>query len=42
MVKAGVGNEGVADYMQISSEIFFGALDSAVDEELTDRKKLDK
>ena len=42
MVKAGVGSGGLAENMQIPSEVFFGAMDSAVDEELADRKKLDK
>ena len=40
MVKAGVRVGG--GNVQIPSEVFFGALDSAVDEELADRKKLDK
>ena len=45
MVKAGVGSGGglAAENIQIiPSDVFFGALDSAVDEELADRKKLDK
>ena len=41
MVKAGVVRNGGGS-AQIPSEVFFGALDSAVDEELADRKKLDK
>ena len=42
MVKAGVSGGVGGNNGQIPSEAFFGALDSAVDEELADRKKLDK
>ena len=42
MVKAGVGSGVPGEATQIPSDVFFGALDSAVDEELADRKKLDQ